>query len=396
MRWLVVLMLSGLITSTASAQYAVGTADVTYVDVARGGRNVPVDLYYPAVSTGAGQPVADAPASGFAAVSIGHGYLMASSVYGWLARELATIGCVVAVARTGGELFPNHQTFGLDLAFLARFLREAGDDPGSPFFGRMGAKNAVMGHSMGGGSSFLAGASDAQITALVNFAAAETNPSAIAACASSTRPVLMLAGTNDCVTPPAQHQIPMYEALGGGFRTLATIEGASHCQFADPSTVCSLGESCSASISRAEQHAMVWSLVGRWVRAMLLEEPTALAEFQQVLEGTAGLAYVQDGVPTSVEVPRPSTGSLRVLPNPFNPRTVIEYELQTSGWTSIAIVDVRGRSVRAWIEGERAAGLHRVVWDGRDERGVEVPSGVYHVRLEAAGGTRSVRAVLIR
>jgi hypothetical protein len=145
---LVVLMASGLITSTASAQYAIGTADVTYVDAARGGRNVPVDLYYPAVSAGAGQPVADAPAPGFAAVSIGHGYLMAPSVYGWLARELAAIGCVVAVSRTGGELFPNHQTFGLDLAFLARSLCEAGGDPGSPFFGRMGAKNAVMGHCM--------------------------------------------------------------------------------------------------------------------------------------------------------------------------------------------------------------------------------------------------------
>jgi hypothetical protein len=132
----------------------------------------------------------------------------------------------------------------------------------------------------------------------------------------------MFEGTNDCVTPPAQHQIPMYEALAGGFRTLVTIEGASHCQFADPSTVCSLGESCRASISRAEQHATVWSLVGPWIRAVLLEEATALAEFQHVLDGTAGLVYAQDGIPTSVDVPSPLAGPPRVLPNPFNPRTV--------------------------------------------------------------------------
>ena len=54
----------------------------------------------------------------------------------------------------------------------------------------------------------------------------------------------MFCGTNDCVTPPADHQIPMYDALAGGWRTRVTITGASHCQFNSYSFLCALGEPC--------------------------------------------------------------------------------------------------------------------------------------------------------
>ena len=57
------LIAAGSLASDPFAQYAVGTSNVTFVDPARGNRSIPVDLYYPAQSAGAGQPVArgDAP-----------------------------------------------------------------------------------------------------------------------------------------------------------------------------------------------------------------------------------------------------------------------------------------------------------------------------------------------
>ena len=157
-RWITHLVLALtclLVPPLAQAQYAVGTTSVTYVDPARGNRDIPCDLYYPALAGGPEQPVADPPTAGFAAVAFGHGFQLPANVYGWIAGELAAQGCVVALPRTGSELFPDHEDFGLDLAFVAAAVRDADTEPASPFFGRMGPRTLVMGHSMGGGCSFL-------------------------------------------------------------------------------------------------------------------------------------------------------------------------------------------------------------------------------------------------
>jgi len=382
---------------TALAQYPVGTADVTYTDPARGNRSVPVDLYYPATAAGAGQPVAQPPAgSGFAAVAFGHGFQMPAGAYAWVAGRLASLGCVVAVPRTGGELFPTHAQFGLDLAFAARTLRDAGALPASPFFGRMGPRSLVMGHSMGGGCALLAAAGDPSLTAVAAFAAAETNPSAIAACATIDRPSLLFAGTNDCVTPPAGHQIPMYGALAG-WRALATIDGASHCQFNAYNFLCDLGESCSAGITRQEQQDTVWLLLEPWVRWVLLQEEGAGAWYQSVAAAREGFAYEQDGAVAAVEGASPRAGRrLRAAPNPFNPAVVVTLEMDAAGPAELAIFDARGRRVRVLADGALEAGSHEWRWDGRDEAGRAVPGGCYLARVQGEGGDAVRKLVLLR
>ena len=99
-----------------------------------------------------------------------------------------------------------------------------------------------MGHSMGGGASFLAAQLNSNIKTLVNFAPAETNPSAITAAASITIPSLIFAGVNDCVTPQNTNQIPMYNGLGSSCKTLISIIGASHCQMSNSNSLCNFGE----------------------------------------------------------------------------------------------------------------------------------------------------------
>ncbi|MBD3220929.1 T9SS type A sorting domain-containing protein [bacterium] len=395
-RLLALVVLIALVPLAAAAQFAVGTADVTFIDPDRDDRPVPCDLYYPAVADGSGQPPADPPAAGFAAVSFGHGYQMSAGVYGWVAERLARIGCVVAVARTGGELFPDHEEFGLDLAFAARAARDAGSDEASPLFGRMGERTLVMGHSMGGGASFLAMASDPQLTAVASFAAAETDPSAIAACGAIDRPALLFAGTNDCVTPPADHQIPMFEALAGGWRTLATLAGASHCQFNEYSFLCALGEFCSADISRGEQHDLVWLLLEPWVRAVVLDEADQFAVFQERLSTTAGVAFEQAGTPTMTPLLAAGRPRLEVHPNPANPRTTVVYELPEPTRVRLRILDLRGRVVRELVTGAAPAGTHAVTWDGRDAAGRGMSSGVYLARLTTTRTTTVARLTLVR
>ncbi len=84
------------------------------------------------------------------------------------------------------------------------------------------------------------------------------------------------------------------------------------------------------------------------------------------------------------------------VPNPFNPRTTLRFELDRAGPVRLEVFDLSGRSVRVLVHGPRDAGPHGVVWDGRDARGLHVPSGVYLVRLEAAAGETSKKVTLLK
>ena len=64
-------------------------------------------------------------------------------------------------------------------------------------------------------------------------------------------------------------------------------------------------------------------------------------------------------------------------PNPFNPETVIGYQLPEAGYVTLSIYNVLGQKVKTLVDGQCYAGRYTVVWDGKDESGREVTSGVY-------------------
>lgn len=70
-------------------------------------------------------------------------------------------------------------------------------------------------------------------------------------------------------------------------------------------------------------------------------------------------------------------------PNPFNPSTVISFQLPVDSDVSLKIYDLQGRVVKSLVAGNLAAGKHEVTWDGRNESGARVASGVYVYRLKA-------------
>jgi hypothetical protein len=78
-----------------------------------------------------------------------------------------------------------------------------------------------------------------------------------------------------------------------------------------------------------------------------------------------------------------------VAPNPARGTARLEYSLPRAAALRLRIYGLRGEQVRSVVDGVRPAGLQSVVWDGRDDRGVPVPSGAYYVRLEAGGESRS-------
>ncbi len=83
-------------------------------------------------------------------------------------------------------------------------------------------------------------------------------------------------------------------------------------------------------------------------------------------------------------------------PTPFSRSTAIHFSLPTAGVHSLIVYDVTGRQIRTLSHGELPAGPAEVSWDGRNEDGIPVPSGVYFYRLTAPGGRLERRTVLLR
>ena len=83
-------------------------------------------------------------------------------------------------------------------------------------------------------------------------------------------------------------------------------------------------------------------------------------------------------------------------PNPFNPETTIAFDLPQAGGVELQIFDVLGQSVRTLVAKSLPAGSHQVVWNGLDESGAKVSSGVYVYRLQAAQQVHLRRMLLLK
>jgi hypothetical protein len=84
------------------------------------------------------------------------------------------------------------------------------------------------------------------------------------------------------------------------------------------------------------------------------------------------------------------------FPNPFNPSTVIKYETPIRGEVSLSVFSVTGQLVRVLVDETKNPGRHRAVWDGRNDEGQPVSSGVYFYRLKADGFESVSKMLLLK
>ncbi|MBD3337240.1 MAG: hypothetical protein GF355_17140 [Candidatus Eisenbacteria bacterium] len=87
------------------------------------------------------------------------------------------------------------------------------------------------------------------------------------------------------------------------------------------------------------------------------------------------------------DVPRDVAATLRAAPVPFTDHVELSWQMPHAGPAQLEILDIRGAVVRRLTGGRRDGGLQRIVWDGRDDRGREVPGGVYFWRAGRASGS---------
>jgi dienelactone hydrolase len=138
----------------------------------------------------------------------------------------------------------------------------------SAFYQHVLAKTAIMGHSMGGGSTVLAASGQTNIQTIVCLAPAETNPSAITAASGVNVPAIVFSGNGDAVTPPANHHTPIYNALSSSCKSFLSILGGGHCYFANSNFNCDFGETTSGStinLTRAQQQDITQDISSLWL-----------------------------------------------------------------------------------------------------------------------------------
>ena len=83
-------------------------------------------------------------------------------------------------------------------------------------------------------------------------------------------------------------------------------------------------------------------------------------------------------------------------PNPFNPSTNIVYELPVGARVKLEVFNMLGQKVRTLVQKDQAIGQHQIQWDGKDDSGFKVGSGVYIYRLDAGTFTESRKMLMIK
>ena len=298
------------LSTTISAQHFIGNYSIVFQDSSRSNRDILTEIYYPAYSQGQSTP---AVAGQFPIIIFGHGSAIPTNTYQNLWQEFVARGYIMVFPTTEGGIISNHQQFGWDLQFLVTKIQYEGNNSSSPIYNIVANNTALMGHSMGGGALFLAadslcGNNNNQLKTIIGLAPAESfsnGVSSITSAGSITIPTLILSGSQDGVTPPNIHHLPIYNNLASNYKTFISISGGAHCYFGNSNFVCDFLENASSSgisISRDEQQQTTFDFLNSWLDYSLKDNCEQYSVFQDSVINSNRITYDQ----VHIENPTPS------------------------------------------------------------------------------------------
>ncbi len=296
MKYLFLLLISNCFLQL-NAQYQIGHTTITYIDASRSNRSIATEIYYPALTAGNNTTAASGQ---FPVIVFGHGFVMAWSAYQNIWEHYTSLGYILVFPKTESALTVDHQDFGWDLQYLVTKMQQEGQNASSILFNSIATETALMGHSMGGGSAFLAADSlsangNVNFKTLIGLAPAESSTngvSSIASAASVAKPSLVFSGNGDGVTPPIDHHIPMYNGLSSSCKAFVNILGGGHCYFAQTDFFCDFGETATlggVTITRSQQQQTTYDLLDNWLDYYLRNNCAAKDQFMTDIQSMSGI-----------------------------------------------------------------------------------------------------------
>lgn len=353
-----ILLIAILMLAIGISAYEVDSYDKVFIDSSRNNREINTKIYY---------PISEDKASGrldsFPKLIFGHGWLMTPASYSQLSQFFASQGFIVALPYTESGFYPSHSEFALDLIFLVSALDGEGENDNSPLYQTVANQSIVSGHSMGGGVSVLAASQSNIFSALVNFAAAETSPSAIDNASDIYVPSLIFSASNDNITPENSNQIPIYQNISADYKSIVSLLGENHLGITD--------------------NNLAYNLAKAFIDYALTGDSNDQADFENLLSDYQNSGQIEYNLTNNVsafdqDTLHPCQIKLINYPNPFNPNTNISFELDRNyPDLQLQIYNLKGQLVNSFMIDARKSDNHNIHWDGKDKRGVEVASGIY-------------------
>ena len=360
---LILLAFSLLVARHLCAQFEVGHVSATYIDPTRSDRSIACEVYYPSTAAGDAVPVAEGT---FPFIAFGHGFVMDYIAYQNITDVLVASGYVMIYVETEGGFAPAHADFGLDLAYVADHFYEENATAGSLFQSHLIDRCAIMGHSMGGGATWLAATTSASVDCIAGLAPAETNPSAIAAASNVNVPAMVFSGSSDAVTAPATNHVPIFEGTASACKYFVNIIEGSHCGYADSGSLCDFGELGFSGLSREEQQAITHELLLAYVDFYLKDLPAANAVLQNYDSTQSNVEMLIECLSS---VAQSDSQGMLVFPNPCMESLFLEGD--ANGSMNYCVMDLTGRVVASGV---------LMFSGGRAELSTnQLPAGVYTI-----------------
>ena len=369
------ILIFSLCVFTLRAQFAVGHVSESFTDPSRADRAIACEIYYPSNTGGDNVSVADGQ---FPFVVFGHGFVMDYAAYGNITEALVSEGFVMIYVETEGGFAPVHNDFGLDLAFMADHFYDESANAASPFYGRLEDRCAIMGHSMGGGATWLAAATSASVDCIAGLAPAETNPSAIAAASNVNVPALVFSGSSDAVTAPAANHVPIFEGTTSSCKLFVNILEGSHCGYADSGSLCDFGELGFSGLSREEQQAITHELLLAYFDFYLKDLPAGNAVLQSYDSTQSNVEMLIECLSS---VAQSNSQGMLVFPNPCMESLFLESD--ANGSMNYCVMDLTGREVVSGV---------LMFSGGRAEVSTnQLPAGVYKLLMNDTTAVRFLK-----
>ncbi len=119
--------------------------------------------------------------------------------------------------------------------------------------------------------------------------------------------------------------------------------------------------------------------------------------YQPAMAGpVTGQLYVRNYFTSNQDEAMPSLTGLKAYPNPFNPETSISFNLNKAEQVKVEIYNIKGQRVRTLFDGLSKSGRQRLVWNGRDDKGKAIGSGLYFARVKTSDQTQVIKMILLK